>query len=105
MSRDRVNGDAAGRDDAVVRDVNVNARECDRLGMYRETQRAVQRDSRDEFGREDDRGSASRGYKRGGSRGVAHGEDDVELAEGGDVYPIPRYLRRDGSSIGLRLLS
>ena len=89
MPHDRVNGDAIGRDDVVVRDVNVNARECDHPGMYRETQRAVQRGSRDEFGREDDRESASGGRGRGGSRGVAHEEDDVGLVEGGGVCPIP----------------
>ena len=92
MPRDRADGDAAGRDGAVVRDVIVDARECDRASVYRETQHSVQRDSRDECWREDSRESASRGRERGGSCSVAHREDDIELVEGGGIRSISRGL-------------
>ena len=104
MPRNRVNGDAIERDGAVIRDVNIDVRECNRSGVYRKTQRAVHRDSCDEFEREDDRRSASEGRERGDSRGIVYREDDVELVEGSDVYSISRRLRRDGDSIRLRLL-
>ena len=60
MPRNRVDGDAIERDSAVIRDVNINTRECNRSSIYRKAQRIVQHGSRDEFGREDDRGSTSR---------------------------------------------
>ena len=48
MPRDRINGDAAGRDGAVVRDINADMRECDRASVYCETQHLVQHGPRDE---------------------------------------------------------
>ena len=54
MPSDRVDSDITGSDDAIVRGIDIDERECGHSCVYRETQYPVQRGPRDEFRREDD---------------------------------------------------